>query len=205
MLITLTSTHIPKRAEINALKLLGKFRYLSGKFQNTESNRKILEKTEVLLANPRYFGYIDKTILDICKHLKYLSLMSSGYNWVDINYAKRKGIMVSTAKGGSSQSVAEYAWTLALALAKNLTKKKQDKAVSLNMEISGKNVGVIGYGQIGKAIAKIGKGFGVKVYYYSRSHDGSSKIATYISKSSLLKKSDIIFICLPLTKLTRPH
>lgn len=158
---------------------------------------------------------IDKTVMDACPNLKYIGLFATGYNTIDVKYAAKKGITVCNAGSYSTTAVAQHTFALILNhfnqisnyhnAVKNGAWEKSELTTLYDFptdELYGKTIGVVGYGHIGKRVAKIAKAFDMKVLVYTRTvkEDG---IATFVSFDELLKNSDIISLHLPLTDQSR--
>ena len=160
---------------------------------------------------------IDSTIIDqlySTKKLKIISLMSSGYDHIDINHCKKLGIRVTNISPSMSESVADYIVGLMLSVCRGLfvANKAQWKINRSEFtwkyrDLHGKNVGIIGLGNIGKALSKrLYFGFNCNVYYFN--HNGQkeydelvgAKYAQSIDK--VLKISDFVVPLCPLTKDT---
>ncbi len=197
MIITFTSTRNYIPPAIKKLDRYGVLKVLWGKYTNSTKINSLLSKADILLATPGYFKTIDKKTVDLFCNLKYIFLMSSGTDWVDLEYIKSKNIDIETAKGSNAVAVAEHSWALALVIAKQINTRNGKN--NFNFEISGKTVGILGYGCVGKAIAKIGKGFGAKICYTRLNKTTDPKC---LSKNEVLKRSDILFLCLPLNSST---
>ena len=155
---------------------------------------------EIITAN-----YIDITpeIIDKLDNLKYIVVPAVGYEWVDVKYASSKGITVVNCPTFNSQSVAEMAFTLAL----NISRKIIDANVSLyqgkwdpipftGYELSGKRIGLIGYGNVGKRVEKIAMGFDMHVAYIN-SESSSEEI------DNVLRQSDYVVLCVQLNEKTK--
>lgn len=150
------------------------------------------------------------------KNLKLIALTATGYNNVDIDYAKKKGIGVANVAGYSTQSVTQHTFALLFYLLEKIrlyddyVKNKQYEqcktfsylAWSFN-EIHGMTWGIIGMGSIGKQVAEIAKAFGAKVIYYSASGANNHEGYQRVSLAELLKLSDILSIHAPLTDKTK--
>lgn len=155
---------------------------------------------------------IDRAILQGLKDrgIHYLATRTVGYNHIDIGAAKEIGVHVCHVTY-APDSVAEFTIMLMLvALRKykpaiyrqNVNDYSLDGLIGKNMH--GMTVGVMGTGQIGKAVIKLLSGFGCKVLAYNRSQDEEvKKYATYVSLEECYAKSDIITIHLPLIECTR--
>lgn len=157
----------------------------------------------------------NKTVLNaetlaLAKNLKLILLWATGYNNIDIDYCNKMGITVCNAGSYSTNAVAQHTFALILELINKVGAynsfvqagnwKKSDTfspfAFNLN-ELAGRTLGIYGYGNIGKAVAKIAKAFEMNVIAYSRSKK-SDEYATYADFETLLKKSDIISVHCPL-------
>lgn len=126
-----------------------------------------------------------------------------GFEWIDYNYARTKNIDVINCPSFNSQAVAEHAIALMLATARNLpyaqksiTESKWESSKILGTELTGKKLGLIGYGNIGKRIEKLVSGFSMEVSYIN------SK-STPEDLDKLLSQSDVVCVCAPLTDLTK--
>ncbi len=138
--------------------------------------------------------------------LKYIGVTATGYNNIDIQAAKDRQIPVCNAVAYGSQTVAQHVFALILALVNKVAEHNAQVqadawgkqpyfcfTLSPIMELSGKTLGLYGYGNIAQAVAKIGRGFGMKIIAHRRNTEGGkSKGVTYVSQEDLFKKSDII-------------
>jgi len=159
---------------------------------------------------------IDKEFIDAGKKLKIIANYAVGYNNIDVEYARLKGIYVTNTPGVLTEATADIAWALLLAVARKII--PADKFVRegkfkgwkpklfLGYEIYGKTLGIIGMGRIGQAVARRALGFGMKVIYHNRKRlpeEIENKYnANYVDLETLLKTSDFISINVPLTKET---
>ena len=125
---------------------------------------------------------ITREIIDNLPHLKYIGLLSTGYNVVDLQAAKERNIPVTNIPAYSTDSVAQLTFALLLELAMGVgahshSVKRGEWAESLDfcytlqeiIELSSKTMGIIGYGAIGKRVAEIAKAFNIKTIAYNRS------------------------------------
>lgn len=151
---------------------------------------------------------INKEVIDGIKNLKYIGELATGYNNIDIEYAKSKGIVVTNVPNYSTDSVAQTTFALLLELTNrvgvhNLSVKNGDWCRSKNFcywlgtlaELKGKTLGIVGYGNIGKKVATIAKAFDMNVIINSRSYRGEG----YVTLDELYMQADIISLHLPLT------
>lgn len=150
--------------------------------------------------------------LSLAKNLKLILLWATGYNNIDTNYCNSKGITVCNAGSYSTNAVAQHTFALILELINKVGSynnfvqqgnwQKSDTfspfIYKLN-ELSGKTLGIYGYGNIGRAVAKIAKAFDMTVIAYSRS-EKSDEYASYADFDTLLKESDIISVHCPLNE-----
>lgn len=136
--------------------------------------------------------------------LKMICVAATGYEWVDLNEAKKTNILVSNSPGYSTEAVAEHTISLLLNAIRKASESEKDIIKGLwnpvkfrGKELKGKTLGIIGYGSIGQRVAEIAKnGFGMKIIYVN-SKTSSSDF------ENLLKQSDFITVNAPLTDKTR--
>lgn len=140
--------------------------------------------------------------------LKYISLAQTGYEIVDIAAAKEQNIKVSNAPNYSRQSVAEYAFALALAALRHIPEADQQARHSnvpaeslLGNELFGKTLGVLGLGSIGGWVGRIGQGFGMNVIGHSRTAKNLPGI-TDVPLDELLTKSDVLMVTIEINPST---
>lgn len=156
---------------------------------------------------------IDKKLIDSAEKLKMVAITATGYNNVDLDYAKEKGISVYNVAGYSSKSVSQHTLAMALSLICRFGEmdryiKSGEYSRSQNMtkldnpirQLGDMQWGIIGMGDIGKEVAKLAKAFGTTVKYYSprKSTDEYERLEL----DELLKTSDIVSIHCPLNKET---
>lgn len=164
---------------------------------------------EILIAGSSGIGAISRELLEGLKQLKYITLLTVGYDWVDIEAAKDRGIPISNVKGANSESVAEHIWGMILDLAKRITEFNRDAREKgaykfgdyRGKEVHEKTLGVIGLGDIGTKVARIAKGFDMKVIGVNKS-GRPVKGVTLVDLPTLLRESDATAVCVPLTPET---
>ena len=133
----------------------------------------------------------------------------TGYDTIDLKAAGERKVPVCNMPGITAQSVAEHAMYLALALARNDRdygqEMKDGKWIrGVGVELSGKTLGLIGFGNIGRIHARIAHGFGMKIIAFRRNRKRGNEglgFVDIVGFDCLLEKSDIVSILLPLTKL----
>ena len=155
---------------------------------------------------------IDKELIDKCPNLKVVCKFGVGTDNIDVDYAKEKGIFVGRTVGSNSKAVAEHVIALMFADAKNLyntAKEVKDQKWNkpTGQEISGKTLGIIGFGMIGKHIANFANGLGMKVYAYDAFEitDETAKEFNVEKKSfeEIIAESDYVSLHVPLLESTK--
>lgn len=141
-------------------------------------NAKYIQDSEpkILMADPEWYSWnLRKEHISKIKNLKAICINTTAFDWIDWQYCKDNGIIVTHTPKYSTDSVAEYAIFLMMCLSKKLPiqiKKNYEMEYSqemLNTEIRNKTVGIIGLGTIGTRIAELCDNLGMKVIYWSRS------------------------------------
>ena len=157
---------------------------------------------------------ITAEIMDKCPNLKYVGLFATGYNNVDTDYATEKGITVCNAPGYSRDSVVQHVFSLLLQIAGSIG-KYDDFVKSGNwtlsplfscfpfpiIELAGKTMGIIGYGDIGKKVASVAEALGMKVVISTRTKPEGSRYDV-LTKDELFAVADVISLNCPLNKET---
>ncbi len=159
---------------------------------------------------------IDKEVMDACPHLGLICITATGTNNVDLEYAKKKGIIVKNVAGYSTASVAQTTMMLVLNLlghcgyydqfVKSGEWIKTSVFTHLDRsfwEIKGKRWGIVGLGTIGKEVAKIASAFGANVVYFSTSGVNNDSSYERVSLEVMMQTCDIISIHAPLNDKTK--
>ena len=176
----------------------------------TEEVIQRLQGVDIVLLNK---VPLTEEVLAACPDLKLICVLATGYNVVDCAAAARRGIPVCNVPAYSTNSVAQFSFALLLELCNRVG--HHDTAVhegrwsscpnfcfwdTPQMELAGKTMGIIGFGQIGQAVGRIARAFGMEVLAYNRSRSASGEaIGEYTSLEDLLSRSDIVSLHLPLT------
>lgn len=184
-------------------------------YENTLPNQVIerIKGHEIVISNK---VKIDKTVMEASPNLKLICVAATGTNNVDMDFAKERGIIVKNAVDYSTFSVTEITFTLILSLltqvqyydqyVKSGRYSKNDIFTHIGRpfwEIKDKQIGIIGLGNIGKQVAQVAEGFGMKIAYYSSS--GKKRHPSYqlMDLDELLATSDIVSIHSPLNERTK--
>lgn len=154
---------------------------------------------------------ITKEILSACPSVRFIGTLATGYNVVDVEAAAARGIPVSNIPGYSTEAVAQHTFALLLELTNHVGEhaecvrkgawKSAGDFCFWNrpiVELSGKTMGVIGYGNIGRKVAETARVFGMRVIYTGRRRAPEDGIAEYRELSRLYKEADIISLHCPL-------
>ena len=173
--------------------------------KSKEKISKIIHKYDGIVIRSKF--EIDKRFIDIAKKLKFIARAGSGTENIDVEYAMTKNISCFNAAEGNRQAVAEHTLAMILALINNINqanlevKKGQwNRESNRGTEISGKKIGIIGFGNNGNAFANLLKGFDVTILAYDKyknEYDYKTDMAT------IYKKADFLSLHVPLTHETK--
>ena len=174
-------------------------------FSNKSDIKKIINKYDGIIIRSRF--KIDKDFLDQGTNLKFIVRAGSGMENIDVEYAESKGIKCLNAAAGNAQAVAEHALSILLNLFNKISiannqvkngiwKREQNRGI----ELSGKTIGIIGFGNNGSAFTRILKGFDVKLLCYDKY---LKKYDFQSSMEEIFKCADIISLHIPLNLETR--
>lgn len=159
---------------------------------------------------------LTRAVIDACPNLRAIAVLATGYNVVDTVYARTKGIPVMNVPAYGTDNAAQYAVALLLEACSHVG--LHDHSVHAGewtesadfcywkrplIEISGKTAGIIGFGRIGMAVARVLRAMNVRVLAYSRSERAEGRaLADYVPLDELIGSSDFIFLHCPLTPET---
>jgi len=161
---------------------------------------------------------LTREVMAACPKLRYIGVLATGFNVVDIAAASELGVTVTNVPAYSTQAVAQHAMALLLHSASHVAaydaRVKQGDWVSSpdfcfyaapTMELAGKTLGVVGFGSIGRAVARAAQGLGMRVIVHTRTeraeHLGEGM--RFVSLDALLEESDVITLHCPLTDANR--
>ncbi len=172
-----------------------------------------LQGADIILINKTP---ITAEVLDKCPTIKLICVLATGYNVVDCEAARARGIPVCNVPDYSTNAVAQFTFSLLLELCNRVSHHNtlvHDGAWcrcpdfcfwdTPQLELAGKTIGIIGFGRIGRTVGQIARAFGMKVLAYNRSRcpQGES-IGRYVDLDTLLSESDIVSLHCPLTSQT---
>ena len=154
----------------------------------------------------------DKKVINQLPQLRYIGILATGYNTVDLDAAREAGITVTNIPAYSTPSVAQMVFSHILNLVQNVSEHaasvhKGEWSQSIDFsyhltpqtELAGKTLGIIGFGQIGRNVAKIGLAFDMNILYVNRSQKETPLEARQVDLDTLLSASDFVSINCPLT------
>lgn len=160
---------------------------------------------------------IDEAFLDACPSIKLVSNVAVGYDNIDLAAAKTRGVLVCNTPGVLTETTADLAFALLLAVARRVPESEQFlkegrwKSFALDLllgvDVHHKTLGIIGFGRIGQAFARRASGFSMKILYSQNSRAEASLeerlSASFVSLEELLKQSDFVSIHCPLNEKTK--
>ena len=186
---------------IEGLKNLG---YKNDEYYNSDLNKilDIVNNYNGLVIRSRF--KIDKAFIDKAKNLDFIARVGSGTENIDIHYANSKNISIINAPEGNKDAVGEHALGMLLSLTKNIYRANEaikkgiwEREKFRGHEISGKTIGIIGYGNMGKSFANKLKGFNCKVICYDIRKNKGDMYSKQVNLNKLRNESEIISLHVP--------
>ena len=172
-----------------------------------------IQNAEFILTNK---VQLNSSNLEGAKKLKFIGLTATGADNIDLGYAKKKNIRVCNIRAYCTQSVVEHVFGALLSLTHNLRSysqlvddgdwQKSDDFCLLRYpikELSSMKLGVVGYGELGRNVAKMGKAFGMSVIINTRSKSEFNSEEEHVTFKRLLEESDVVSLHCPLTIETK--
>jgi glycerate dehydrogenase len=191
----------------NGIAALGKLEV----YDRTPAQKKLERAAgaEAVFTNKVYF---DRSTIGRLPDLKFIGVLATGYNVVDLQAATEAGILVTNIPAYSTSSIAQMVFSHILHQVQNISVHDQSVRkgewsesadfsyhLTPQTELAGKTLGIIGFGQIGQAVAKVGLALGMKILFNNRSRKETSMEARQVELDTLLGESDFISINCPLT------
>jgi len=180
-------------------------------YSRTDSEEEAIARiggSEIILTNKTP---ITRRILEKCPSIRYIGVLATGYNVVDCQAAKEKGIPVTNVPSYGTDAVAQFTMAMLLEICHQIgvhNAAVHDGAwerspvfsfwLTPQSELAGKTMGIIGLGRIGRAVARLADAFGMRVLACSRSQKQTSSPAEYVSLETLLRQSDVVTLHCPL-------
>lgn len=156
-------------------------------------------------------------LLSQAPRLRVVANLGVGVDNIDLEAAAARGIVVTNTPDVLTEATADLGWALLLAVARRIVEADRDLRAHgfpgwtflpphLGVDVYGRTLGVVGFGRIGQAVARRGRGFGMELLYFSRSRKPGAEAelgAKFVSLDELLSRSDFVVLCVPLTAATR--
>jgi glyoxylate reductase len=160
---------------------------------------------------------IDEALLDALPTVKVVSNMAVGFDNIDVDACTRKGVVVCITPDVLTETTADFTWALMLAVARRVCEAAESVRAGtwrtweplgfLGRDLSGATLGIVGFGRIGRAVARRARGFDMRVLYTDKTRQSSEVErdlrATFVPLEQLLAESDIVTLHVPLTPETR--
>ena len=187
----------------------------SGKSPTAEDLGRMAAESEAVIT---YLSdKIDRSIIDRGAKLKIIANYGAGFNNIDVNYARVKGVWVTNTPGVLHETTADLTWAMILGAARRIVPAdcftREGKfhgwgaKMFLGGDVYGKTLGIVGCGEIGRAVAQRAFGFSMRVLYHQRNRLPQSEEkrlgAEFVSLKQLLQESDFITLHVPLTEETK--
>ncbi len=174
----------------------------------TEELKKLIPQYEGIVIRSKF--KITKEIIDSAPNLKCIARAGAGMENIDVVYAESKGIKCVHAPEGNRNAVGEQALAMLLALLNNICRANDEvrkgiwiREANRGVELGGKTIGIIGYGNTGSAFAKRLQGFGVNILAYDKYKKGfGNEFVKESTQEEIFEKADVLSLHIPLTEET---
>lgn len=202
----------PGDLDFSSLENVAQWQWFNNAVVSDVNTQECLKQAEILVSNK---VMIDRTVIASCKNLKLICVAATGVNNVDLVAAQEYGIKVCNVRAYATASVTQHVFSLILSLNRKLSSYKKS---TINgswsqsdffcyfgepiSDLENKVLGVIGYGELGKAVEKVALSFGMEVFV-AESHNGINKTSgseKRVEIKTLLENADIVSLHCPLTK-----
>jgi len=180
-------------------------------FNEALTKENITSVKDVEIISPFIYSSLSKDLLSNSPNLKLIATRSTGFDHIDTNYCKEKGVIVSNVPTYGVNTIAEHTFALILALSRKIVSSVEqtrqgnfELAGLRGSELVGKTLGIVGLGHIGTRVAEIAQAFKMKVIVYTRHPNVAQKTGiTFVDLPTLLSTSDIVSLHLPATAESR--
>ncbi|MAS95157.1 MAG: glycerate dehydrogenase [Verrucomicrobiales bacterium] len=170
-----------------------------------------IENAEIILTNKVVIGAEE---MDAARNLKLIQVVATGINNIDVDAARDRSLAVCNVSGYSTESVAQHVFASLLNLETNVhrfaaePKKWAESPIFTRLdypisELAGKTIGIVGYGSIGQAVARIAKAFGMEVVAFSRTGQTTWGEVPRLAADEFFEKADVVTLHCPLTPDTK--
>jgi D-3-phosphoglycerate dehydrogenase len=190
-----------------AVELLSSYELVYAGKAPTEDDLVALCRQHQPVAMIVRYGRITERVIDACTGLRVISKHGSGTDTIDKEAAAKRGIAVKAAIGANAAAVAEHAWALILACAKNITELDRrmheshwDKATHKSLELNGRTLGLVGLGAIGARVATTGIALGMRVIAHDPYAASAPAGVELLPLAEVIAQSDVLSLHCPLTK-----
>lgn len=197
--------------DTSVLKTIGSFE--EHEAADLETTREYIKDADVIIFNKTK---MNEELLKDAPNVKLLAITATGFDNIDLEYCKSRGIAAANVKAYSTPAVAQHTFAMALFILEKISYydeyvksgKYSSQSGFCNFdekynELSGKTWGIIGMGNIGRSVAKIAEAFGCKVIFYSASGNSTCTDYERVDLDTILKESDVLSIHCPLSDRTR--
>lgn len=197
--------------DTSVLKTIGSFE--EHEAADLETTREYIKDADVIIFNKTK---MNEELLKDAPNVKLLAITATGFDNIDLEYCKSRGIVAANVKAYSTPAVAQHTFAMALFILEKISYydeyvksgKYSSQSGFCNFdekynELSGKTWGIIGMGNIGRSVAKIAEAFGCKVIFYSASGNSTCTDYERVDLDTILKESDVLSIHCPLSDRTR--
>ena len=191
----------------------------AGKGASEDDICELVRWASVIMTDPMHFQPVTRRIIEAADNLKLIQCYTIGFDDVDLEAARERGVLVANAAGTLSKPMAEYVVTAALYLLKSLdfarsemskgnwVQQQMVQGPRVPMELGVLTLGIVGAGAVGREVARLAKGFGTRMLYHNRNKlpdEVELELGLeYSSLNDLLESSDVLSISVPLTDETR--
>lgn len=210
-IVVLEQDSVGRDVDMSSYEELGEVVFYANTVKEDAAEK--VKDADIIVANKAPMN--EETLKD-APHVKLICEFATGYDNVDLEYCRKRGIKVANVVNYSTDAVAQHTFAMALYLIENL--RHYDDYVKSGAygaqarfsnfdvpftELAGKTWGIIGMGNIGRKTARIAEAFGCKVIFYSVTGKSSCTEYTQVDLDTLLQESDVLSLHCPLSDLTR--